>query len=142
MRHWLALPFTLTITLAPHTAFANGLSFACIAEAQALVSPPPSQRPTELGPPLQLATAEATTRLRASGLQHGPLRFGSLVSPPSTLTLIELPTQADEPGVDCPLHRLYVAFQQGGLVLQAAKYFGPLKASEVLTLPRRPSTAS
>jgi hypothetical protein len=73
--------------------------------------------------------------LPTSGVTRGWVGL-SLITPPSIHRLVELAAQPDdEPDAACPLHRIYLAFSQGGAALQGARYFGPLlrKGAEVLT---------
>lgn len=89
---------------------------------------------------LPAVDAALVAALKARGVYRGWWVTDSLISPPSSYALVELPGEAAGPAVAgeaavqasaCPLTQTYLVYHQGGFVPQPPRYFGPLQAATV-----------
>lgn len=87
---------------------------------------------------LPAVDAALAAALKVRGVYRGWWVTDSLISPPSSYALVELPGEAAGPAVAgeaavqasaCPLTQTYLVYHQGGFVPQPPRYFGPLQAA-------------
>lgn len=99
----------------------------CVAQAQSIVQASFKEGLSARLQPVPAATAAA---LQSSGIDRGTLNFQSLISPPSSFVLYQLPSPgASREAQGCPLHEIYLGYRQGGFVPQPIRFYGPLRAS-------------
>lgn len=103
------------------------LPAGCMAEAQAIVQG--AFKEGQASAALPRVPAALAAELARAGIQRGALGFQSLISPPSSFALYQLPGAGglrDANG--CPLHQTYLGYRQGGFAPQPLRFYGPLRA--------------
>lgn len=104
----------------------------CMAEAQAIVQG--AFKEGQASAALQRVPVGMATELARIGIHRGALVLQSLISPPSTFELYQLPGTGGLRDVNgCPLHETYLGYRQGGFAPQPLRFYGPLRAPEPLS---------
>lgn len=115
----------------PAAEMPRTFSGLCLAEAQAIVRAAFTEGRSATLQPVPAATAAA---LASTGIDRGLLNLQSLISPPSTFVLYQLPSPgAPRDASGCPLHETYLGYRQGGFVPQPLRFYGPLRATGPLS---------
>jgi hypothetical protein len=106
-------------------------SAACLAQARALIRDAAVAEAGLASATLRRVPEATAAALARSGVARGDLNLLSLISPPSTFVLYQLP-QRDGAGTSdsCPLHETYLGIRQGGFVPQPLRFYGPLRAAD------------
>jgi hypothetical protein len=98
----------------------------CIAEAHAIVQA--AFKEGHASAALQRVPAATASELAREGINRGALSLHSLISPPSTFELYQLPGAGGlREANGCALHQTYLGYRQGGFVPQPLRFYGPLK---------------